>query len=72
MQVSRGGAYHCMKFAKGVPLGPMTTAAESPPCNGEGGPLKQGTRITFQPDPSIFKTTLVFDFEKVSKYVHDI
>ena len=34
--------------------------------NVEAGDIPRGTRVTFRPDPQIFKSTVEFDFDKVA------
>lgn len=53
-----------MAFAKGVSQGPMVIS-KAAPAHAIGGPLTKGTRITFKPDATIFKSTTKFDLEKV-------
>ena len=38
----------------------------------EEGDFPRGTRVTFKPDPEIFKTTLEFDFDKVAARMDEL
>uniref|UniRef100_A0A0G4G7C4 DNA topoisomerase 2 n=1 Tax=Chromera velia CCMP2878 TaxID=1169474 RepID=A0A0G4G7C4_9ALVE len=51
-EVWRDGKYHRMEFCQGIPVGPLLTERASE--RGESG--KRGTRITWRPDPSVFKS----------------
>ena len=46
-----------MQFAQGLPVSELTTRPAQP---GE----TRGTKVVFRPDPSIFKTTTSFEFDK--------
>jgi DNA gyrase subunit B len=65
VRVTRDNKLHSMSFAEGVPQGglqvdPATDAST------------RGTRVWFQPDPKIFKTTLEFDFDKLSSRLDEL
>lgn len=60
-QVCRDGRVYQMAFARGVALGPISERAQSAGAAAE----PRGTRITFKPDPTIFKTTTRFNVNKV-------
>lgn len=58
-EVYGNGMRHFMSFARGLPAGPL----QSEPLPTDEA-HKRGTRITFKPDKSIFRTDTVFD-EKI-------
>lgn len=60
-EVVKNGELYRLEFAIGVPQGPLKKI----------GPTDrpQGTRITFYPDPTIFKETVEFDYEWVLNYL---
>lgn len=76
VDVCREGKIHTMRFEKGIPQTelmvrdlPAVTASTVP---GYAAAVTRGTRVLFQPDGSIFKTTLDFDFDKLATRVDEL
>jgi DNA gyrase subunit B len=65
VEVVRENIHHSMSFARGDPVSDMRTR---PAIEGE----HRGTRVTFKPDSSIFKTTTVFDVEKIAERLDEL
>ncbi len=59
-EVYRDGKIHHIEFHAGVPVKPMEVLGKTD---------KQGTSITFYPDPTIFKETVEFDYAWVVNYL---
>ena len=66
-EVVRDGNLHTLMFAAGVPQSGMVIEAAPEERRGQ-----TGTRVVFQPDPSIFKTTLHFDYDKLASRVDEL
>mmetsp|Transcript_2390 Transcript_2390/g.4235 ORF Transcript_2390/g.4235 Transcript_2390/m.4235 type:complete len:805 (+) Transcript_2390:51-2465(+) len=67
VEVVRDETYHTMQFCRGIPMSDIETrpaSISSSDVAGEGE--QQGTRVTFKPDGSIFKTTTIFEFDKLA------
>jgi DNA gyrase subunit B len=60
-EVVREGQLYQLEFAKGVPKGAMKKLGKTD--------RKQGTSITFYPDPEIFKETIELDYAWVLEYL---
>jgi DNA gyrase subunit B len=61
-QVCRGGAMYQQEFEAGTPQGPLKKI---------GSTTKRGTKITFEPDPTIFTTTK-FLFDVLQKRLREL
>ena len=59
-EVRRDGKLYRQAYAKGVPLAPIAMVGKS---------TSNGTTITFYPDETIFKETIVFDYKWVVNYL---
>jgi DNA gyrase subunit B len=59
-EVRLNGKLYRQEYAKGVPLAPIAIVGKS---------TKNGTTITFYPDETIFKETIVFDYKWVVNYL---
>eukprot|EP01035_Chromulina_nebulosa_P037977 gene37977-51287_t len=59
-EVVRGTTYHSLSCERGVPVSDLFSRPV------EAGDIPRGTRVTFRPDPLIFKSTVEFDFDKVA------
>lgn len=66
-EVTREGNLHSLTFAAGVPQSGMVIGPAPEDRKGQ-----TGTRVVFQPDPSIFKTTLHFDYDKLASRVDEL
>lgn len=66
-EVVRGDNLHSLSFKAGVPQSGMVI--EPAPEERKG---QTGTKVIFQPDPSIFKTTLHFDYDKLASRVDEL
>ena len=64
VQVRRDGKVYEQTFRRGDPDGPLHVVGEVP----EG---VTGTRVTFKPDPEMFKETTAFDFETLEKRLRE-
>jgi DNA gyrase subunit B len=67
-EVTRESKLHRIAFKAGIPQ----TDLEVSPITHEDPNRKSGTRVVFQPDPIIFKTTLHFDFDKIATRVDEL
>ena len=66
VEVVRDGTFHTMSFSKGVPTNEITTRPAVP------GVERRGTKVTFKPDPSIFKATLAFEFDQLASRLDEL
>ena len=64
VQVRRDGKVYEQTFRRGDPDGPLHVTGEAP----DG---VTGTRVTFKPDPEMFKETTSFDFETLEKRLRE-
>ena len=64
VQVRRDGKVYEQTFRRGDPDGPLHVTGEAP----DG---VTGTRVTFKPDPEMFKETTAFDFETLEKRLRE-
>ncbi|MFT3784038.1 MAG: DNA topoisomerase (ATP-hydrolyzing) subunit B [Nibricoccus sp.] len=62
-EVRRNGKVHQMRFAQGKTTQKMTIIGDT---------KKTGTKITFKPDPEIFKTTREFQYEILAKRLREL
>ncbi|MFT3868212.1 MAG: DNA topoisomerase (ATP-hydrolyzing) subunit B [Nibricoccus sp.] len=62
-EVRRNGKVHQMRFAQGKTTQKMTIIGDT---------KKTGTKITFKPDPEIFKTTREFVYEILAKRLREL
>ena len=65
VEVVRDNIFHTMKFMKGEPITELTVRPAVPTD-------KNGTKVIFHPDPSIFKTTLHFEYEKLASRLDEL
>ncbi len=63
VEVYRGEKIHHQRYEKGVPVKPLEVT---------GATKRRGTKVTFKPDPEIFKQTTEFKFETVAKRLKDL
>ena len=64
VQVRRDGKEYEQTFRRGDPDGPLCEVGPAP----EGS---TGTRVTFKPDPEMFRETTVFDFDTLEKRLRE-
>ncbi len=62
-EVRRNGKVYQMRFAQGVTTQKMTVIGDT---------KKNGTKITFKPDPEIFKTTREFQYDILAKRLREL
>jgi DNA gyrase subunit B len=62
VEVARDGNLHRMELARGIPLAPLAIK----PLSSSATDMIRGTKVTFQPDPDIFKSTLDFEHDKLA------
>ncbi|ACB73947.1 DNA topoisomerase (ATP-hydrolyzing) subunit B [Opitutus terrae] len=62
-EVRRGGKVYQMRFEQGITTQKMQVIGDT---------KKTGTKITFKPDPEIFKTTREFQYEILSKRLREL
>jgi len=62
-EVRRNGKVHQMRFAQGKTTQKITVIGDT---------KKTGTKITFKPDPEIFKTTREFQYEIIAKRLREL
>ena len=60
-EVSQGGELYRVEFERGAPSVPFKKVGKTD--------MPRGTRITFYPDPTIFKETVEFDYKWVVDYL---
>lgn len=65
VEVTRDGNVHVMDFAKGIPQSDLRVSPAGPDA-------VRGTRVVFKPDPTIFKTTTEFEFDKLASRVDEL
>jgi len=66
VEVTRDNTFHTMKFEKGIPVTDISMRAAV------DGVETRGTRVQFLPDPTIFKSTLHFDYEKLGARMDEL
>jgi DNA gyrase subunit B len=64
VEVCRDGSMHNMEFSRGIPVSPLRISSVTN--------QSRGTKVTFKPDPSIFKTTIEFEFDKLSSRMDEL
>ena len=64
VNVRRDGREYEQTFRRGVPDGPLK-------CSCTVDPSVTGTRVTFKPDPEMFKDTTVYDFDTLEKRLRE-
>jgi len=62
-EVRRNGKVYQMRFAQGITTQKMTVIGDT---------KKTGTKITFKPDPEIFKTTREFQYDILAKRLREL
>jgi len=62
-EVRRGGKVYQMRFAQGITTQKMQVIGDT---------RKTGTKITFKPDPEIFKTTREFQYDILAKRLREL
>ncbi len=62
-EVYRSEKVHFQRFERGVSIKPLEVT---------GTAKRRGTKITFKPDPEIFKQTIEFKFETLAKRLKDL
>jgi DNA gyrase/topoisomerase IV subunit B len=65
VEVVRDSKVYTMKFERGVPVSEMTERLAKPT-------ERRGTKVVFTPDPTIFKTTLYFEFDKLASRLDEL
>jgi DNA gyrase/topoisomerase IV subunit B len=65
VQVVRDDTYHSMEFSRGDPITELQVRPSLPH-------ETRGTSVVFKPDPTIFKTTLEFEFEKLAARLDEL
>ncbi len=63
VEVYRGQQVHHQRFERGVPVKPLEAT---------GATKRRGTKITFKPDPDVFKQTTEFKFDTLAKRLKDL
>lgn len=63
VEVYRDGKIYHQKYERGVPIKPLEVL---------GAAKRRGTKVTFKPDPEIFKLTTEFKFETIAKRLKDL
>ena len=66
VKVVRDSTFHTMSFSKGLPLSDIIMRPS------HEGVESRGTAVRFRPDPSIFKTTVVFDFDRLATRLDEL
>jgi DNA gyrase/topoisomerase IV subunit B len=65
VEVVRDSKAYTMKFERGVPVSEMTERPATPT-------ERRGTKVLFTPDPTIFKTTLYFEFDNLASRLDEL
>lgn len=65
VEVVRDSTFHTMSFSKGLPQSDIIMRPSQ-------GDESRGTAVRFRPDPSIFKTTVVFDFDRLATRLDEL
>jgi DNA gyrase subunit B len=63
MEIRLGGKVYYQEYSRGLPLGDLTST---------GVTERRGTKITFHPDPDIFKNVLEFSFEQLGQKLREL
>ena len=63
LEIQRGGKVYYQEYARGVPATEFKQTGNSP---------DRGTKITFHPDPEIFKNVLEFSFDQLSQKLREL
>jgi DNA gyrase subunit B len=63
VEVYRDAKVHHQRFERGVPVKPLDVI---------GATKRRGTKVTFKPDPEIFRHTAEFKFETIAKRLKDL
>src|ERR1043166_7607357 len=66
LEIRRGGKVYYQKYSRGIPLDELRQTGTTQ--SGE----RHGTKITFHPDPVIFKNVLEFSFEQLSTKLREL
>jgi DNA gyrase subunit B len=66
LEIRRGGKVYYQKYGRGIPLDDLRQTGTTQ--SGE----RHGTKITFHPDPEIFKNVLEFSFEQLSTKLREL
>ncbi|BET69527.1 DNA topoisomerase (ATP-hydrolyzing) subunit B [Opitutales bacterium ASA1] len=62
-EVRREGRIHQMRFSRGKTISPLAIVGET---------RKTGTKISFKPDPEIFTTTTMFQYDLLAKRLREL
>jgi DNA gyrase subunit B len=65
VSVVRDGSFHTMNFAKGIPQSQLSKRPSEKDAS-------RGTTVLFKPDPTIFKTTVDFEFDKLAARIDEL
>jgi len=63
LEIQQGGKVYYQTYAKGIPTSEFRQTGESP---------HRGTKVTFHPDPEIFKNVLEFSFDQVAQKLREL
>ncbi len=63
LEIKRAGTTYYQEYARGIPLSPIAAI---------GVTQRRGTKVTFHPDPDIFKNVLEFSYEQLSQKLREL
>ncbi|HWO21901.1 MAG TPA: DNA topoisomerase (ATP-hydrolyzing) subunit B [Kofleriaceae bacterium] len=63
LEIQRGGKAYYQTYSKGIPSSEFRETGDSP---------DRGTKITFHPDPEIFKNVLEFSFDQLAQKLREL
>jgi DNA gyrase subunit B len=63
LEIQRGGKVYYQEYARGIPTMEFKQTGQS---------AERGTKVTFHPDPQIFKNVLEFSFDQLSQKLREL
>jgi DNA gyrase subunit B len=63
LEIQRGGKVYYQEYARGIPTNEFKQTGDSP---------DRGTKVTFHPDPQIFKNVLEFSFDQLAQKLREL
>jgi len=63
VEIKQNGQVFQMRFEQGKPTGPLTIVGKT---------KSRGTKVTFKPDPEIFKETVDFSYDVLSQRLREL
>jgi DNA gyrase subunit B len=63
LEIQRGGKAYYQEYSRGIPATEFRMTGDSP---------ERGTKVTFHPDPEIFKNVLEFSFDQLAQKLREL